>query len=302
LAARVTARTVLQRKEQGEKIVMLTAYDFPTAALVDAAGVDAILVGDSLGNVVQGQETTIVVTLDDILYHTKMVTRAVQHALVVADMPFLTYQISPEDSLRNAGRLVQEGGAQAIKLEGGAEVAGTVRRLVQAGIPVMGHIGLTPQSVHAMGFRVQGRTSDAAAKLLEGAYALEDAGAFAVVLELVPEEVSAEISRRLTMPTIGIGSGSGCDGQVLVLHDMLGIGSAELKHNKRYAEIGRAIRGAAEAYAKDVRAGAFPASEQTVSLGADAADVLSAMRFTERRRLIASGDDGAEINPYGGGR
>ncbi len=166
----------------------------------------------------------------------------------------------------------------------------------------MGHIGLTPQSVHAIGFRVQGRTSDAAARLMEGAYALEDAGAFAVVLELVPHEVSAEISRRLRMPTIGIGSGAGCDGQVLVLHDMLGIGGAGLRHNRRYAEVGQVIQGAAEAYAKDVREGAFPTSEQAVLLGADAADVLSAVRRVEHHRLIASGDDGTDINPYGGGR
>ncbi len=299
----MTARGFLERKERGEKIAMLTAYDYPTARLLDAAGIDAILIGDSLGNVVQGQGTTLPVTLEDIVYHTKMVERAVQQALVVADMPFLTFQVSAEQALRNAGRLLQEGGAQAVKLEGGVDVALTVQRLVRTGIPVMGHIGLTPQSVHALGFRVQGRTAQAAARLMEDAFALEQAGAFAVVLELVPAEVSAEISRRLHVPTIGIGSGAGCDGQVLVLHDMIGLNEGGmLKHTHRYAEVGQAIRDAAEAYASDVRASLFPSSDHATSLGPSEPDVLAAMRRVEKRHQGQASDDDVEINPYGGSR
>lgn len=300
---RMTARGLMERKERGEKITMLTAYDYPTARIVDAAGVDAILVGDSLGNVVQGQATTLSVTLEDILYHTRMVARAVEQALVVADMPFLTYQISPEDALRNAGRLMQDGGAQSVKLEGGTEVAPTVRRLVEVGIPVVGHIGLTPQSVHALGFRVQGRTAEAAARLMESAFALEDAGACAIVLELVPAEVSAEISRRLKVPTIGIGSGGGCDGQVLVLHDMLGIGGGVLRHTRRYAEIGQAIKDAAVSYAQDVREGAFPGPEHATTLGDAEADVLAAVRRVQRHHLESVQEGSGEVgNPYGGPR
>ncbi len=303
MAKRMTARGFLERKERGEKIAMLTAYDYPTARLVDAAGVDGVLIGDSLGNVVQGRTTTLPVSLEEMTYHTSMVSRAVEKALVVADMPFLTYQVSAEEALRNAGRLMQEGGAQAIKLEGGVDIAPTVRRLVQIGIPVMGHIGLTPQSVHALGHRVQGRTAQAAACLMEDAFALEAAGAFGIVLELVPDEVATEISSRLHIPTIGIGSGAGCDGQVLVLHDMVGLDEGGvLKHTRRYAEVGQAIRGAAETYAQEVRAGTFPSAEHATSLGAAGAEVLAAMRQVEKRHAIQEGDDGTEINPYGGAR
>lgn len=303
MARRMTTRGFLERKERKERITMLTAYDYPSARILDEAGIDAILIGDSLGNVVQGQDSTLPVTLSDILYHTRMVARATQQALVVADMPFLTFQVSAEEALRNAGRLLAEGGAQAVKLEGGREVAPTVRRLVQTGIPVMGHIGLTPQSVHALGgYRVQGRTAAAAARLMDDAFALEEAGAFGIVLELVPAEVSAEISLRLHVPTIGIGAGAGCDGQVLVLHDMIGLGGGPApKHARHYAEVGQAMRAAAEAYARDVRDGTFPAGDNATTLGAPADDVLAAMRLVERRQAHGTLEDGAEIRPYGGG-
>lgn len=264
----VTVRTFLKMKRDGERISMMTAYDHPTAKLLDEAGLHALLVGDSLGMVVQGQSTTLPVTLEDILYHTRMVSRAVQHALVIADMPFLTTRVSIQETLHNAGRLMQEGGAHAVKLEGGKELSETVRSLVGAGIPVMAHIGLLPQSVHALGgFSVQGRTPDAARRMLEDAYALEDAGAFAVVLEMVPAEVAAHISSRLRIPTIGIGAGVGCDGQVLVFHDAMGFTSGYIpKHNKRFAGLADVVLSAARQYVEEVTQGNFPGEEQTVHL------------------------------------
>ena len=279
MAGRVTTRTFLDMKARGQRITMLTAYDYPTARLCDLAGVDSLLIGDSLGMVVQGQETTLGVTLEHAVYHTRMVARAAEHALVIADMPFLTFQVSTDAAIANAGRLLAEGGAQAVKLEGGRDMQETVRRLCRVGIPVLGHIGLTPQSVHALGgWRVQGKTADAARGLLDDALALEDAGAFGVVLELVPVEVAAAISRRLRIPTIGIGSGPGCDGQVLVLHDLVGLSEGSgPRHARRYAEVGTAIREAAAAYCRDVRQGDYPAAEHATSLGANAEAVVAAL-------------------------
>jgi len=247
---------------------MLTAYDFPTAKLLDESGIPVLLIGDSLGMVVQGLTTTLSVTLDDIIYHTKLVARGAAHSLIVADLPFMTYQVSPEKALENAGRLMREGGAQAVKLEGGTQLAATVRRLVDAGVPVMGHLGLTPQSVHALGgFSIQGRSRSTAEQMLHDALALEAAGAFAVVLEMVPAELAALITARLTIPTIGIGAGPECDGQVLVFHDMIGFTSGYIpKHNKRYASLAETIRTAATLYINEVQAGAFPEEAQTARL------------------------------------
>jgi 3-methyl-2-oxobutanoate hydroxymethyltransferase len=264
----VTVRTFWNMKKAGQKIAMVTAYDYPTARLLEEAGVHALLVGDSLGMVVQGHTTTLPVTLEDVLYHTRLVSRAVSRPLVIADMPFLTHQVSVEETLKNAGRLLSEGGAQAVKLEGGAEIAETVHRLVQAGIPVMAHVGLTPQSVHALGgFSVRGRKRAEVEKMLDDTLSLEQAGAFAVVLEMVPAEVATLVTQRLAIPTIGIGAGAGCDGQVLVFHDMMGFTSGYIpKHNKRYANLAETIVEAARAYVREVADGTFPGEEQTVHL------------------------------------
>ncbi|MEK9660059.1 MAG: 3-methyl-2-oxobutanoate hydroxymethyltransferase [Chloroflexota bacterium] len=264
-----------EMKARGERIVAVTAYDHAMARLVAEAGIRVVLVGDSLGMVMLGYKTTVRVSLDEVLHHTRAVVRGAAEALVVADLPFLTYRVSAEDALRNAARLMQEGGAQAVKLEGGAEVAPTLRRLVDAGIPVMGHLGLTPQSVHALGgFKVQGRTLEQARRLLADAEALEEAGAFAVVLEAVPAELADMVSRRLTIPTIGIGAGAGCDGQIQVLHDVLGLTPRHPRHAKRYAELGDAIVTALKAYAAEVGAGTFPTPEHTWALEPD---VLAAL-------------------------
>jgi 3-methyl-2-oxobutanoate hydroxymethyltransferase len=267
----VTVRTFLNMKQAGQKIAMVTAYDYPTAKLLEESGVHALLVGDSLGMVVQGMRTTLPVTLEDILYHTSIVSRAVTRPLVVADMPFLTNQVSVEETLKNAGRLMSEGGAHAVKMEGGAEVAESVYRLVQAGIPVMAHVGLTPQSVHALGgFSVQGRKKPEVEKMLDDVTSLEQAGAFSVVLEMVPAEVAEAVTARLTIPTIGIGAGAGCDGQVLVFHDMMGFTSGYIpKHNKRYANLADTIVQAARSYVEEVQSGAFPGPDQTVYLKPD---------------------------------
>lgn len=255
-------------KKEGSRICMMTAYDHPTAKLLDEAGLHALLIGDSLGMVVQGQSTTLPVTLDDIVYHTRMVVRATTQAMVIADMPFLTSQVTVEETLHHAGCLMQEGGAHAVKLEGGKELAPTVQRLVAAGIPVMAHIGLMPQSVHALGgFSIQGRTPDAAMRMLQDALALEDAGAFAIVLEMVPAEVAEHISRRLRIPTIGIGAGVGCDGQVVVFHDAMGFTSGYIpKHNKRFANLADTILSAARTYVEEVTQGSFPGDDQTAHL------------------------------------
>ncbi|MCI0777046.1 MAG: 3-methyl-2-oxobutanoate hydroxymethyltransferase [Chloroflexi bacterium] len=271
-ACRVTTSNIKAMKRRGEKIVMLTAYDYPTAGLVEEAGVPIILVGDTLGMVVLGYDTTLPVTMEDMLHHVKAVCRGTEKALVVADMPFMSYQSGPEEALRNAGRFLQEGGAQAIKLEGGLVVADTVRKIVDAGIPVMGHVGLTPQSVHQFGgWKVQGKKAQGAVRVMNDAIALEQAGAFSVVLELVPSALSSLITKRLRVPTIGIGAGAGCDGQVQVFHDLLGLyGDFVPKHTRQYAKIGDAIRTAIAEYAGDVREGRFPTEEQSFSMDENA--------------------------------
>ena len=224
---RVTTATLLEMKARGEKITMLTAYDYPTACLLDEAGIDMLLVGDSVGNVVLGYEDTLPVTMDEMIHHTRAVARGARRAMVVGDMPFLSYQASLPEAVLNAGRFLKEGGAQAVKLEGGSERANVVRALVETGIPVMGHLGLTPQSVHQLGgFRVQGKDEAAARRLLDSALALEEAGIFSLVLEAIPAELAAQVTSRLQVPTIGIGAGPDCDGQVLVVHDMLGLSGA----------------------------------------------------------------------------
>jgi 3-methyl-2-oxobutanoate hydroxymethyltransferase len=256
-------------KAGGERITMVTAYDFPTASLAEAAGVDALLVGDSVGTAVLGHATTVPVTLAAMLHHCAAVTRAVDHTLVVADLPFLTYQVAAEEAMRNAARLIQEGGAAAVKLEGGRRLAPTVERIVAAGIPVMGHLGLTPQSVHTLGgHRLQAKTPAAAQALIEDALALQEAGAFALVLELVPAPLARLVTAGLAIPTIGIGAGAGCDGQIQVLHDLLGLvadpESAHLpRHTRRYAELGRLLREALRDYVADVKAERFPTDQQS---------------------------------------
>jgi len=257
---KVTINEIVAKKRRGERLVALTAYDATFARLIDDAGVDIILVGDSLGMVIQGQANTLPVTLDDIIYHTRAVARGCNHAHVVADMPFMTYQASVEDAVRNAGRLLAEAGAESVKLEGGSEVAATVQRMVQAGIPVMGHVGLTPQSVHALGgFVVQGKTDADAQRVLDDARRLEDAGCYAIVVESVPALVAEAITRALTIPTIGIGAGPDCDGQVLVIYDLIGLNPAfKPRFVKRYAELGAAVQNAVASYADEVRRGVFP--------------------------------------------
>lgn len=261
--ARATTVSIREKKKNGQKISMLTAYDFPTAQAMDEIGIDIILVGDTLGNVVLGYETTLFVTMDEMIHHTKAVTRGAKNTMVVVDMPFLTYHLSVEDALRNAGRLMQEGGAQAVKLEGGKERATVVKAVVEAGIPVMGHLGLTPQSVHQLGgFKVQGRDLKTAKKLIEDAKVLEEAGCFAVVLECVPSALAEKITKDISIPTIGIGAGAGCDGQVLVGHDLLGLFSGHIaKFVRQYAQIGKIMREAFKAYKEDVESGSFPAEE-----------------------------------------
>ena len=264
----MTVSEIKAMKRRGEPIVMVTAYDYPSARLVEAAGIRFILVGDTLGMVVLGYDTTVPVTMDEMLHHVKAVVRGARRSLVVADMPFMSYQIGPDDALRNAGRFLKEGGAHAVKLEGGAPVAETVRRLVEVGIPVMGHIGLTPQSVHKLGgWKVQGKTPKAAARLLDDALALEQAGAFSIVLELMPAPLSRLISQRLRVPTVGIGAGVGCDGQVQVYHDLLGLFDKFVpKHARQYAQLGETIRRALADYAEDVRERRFPTEEHSFAM------------------------------------
>lgn len=264
----VTVPALLQRKADGTPIVMITAYDATFARLVDQCDVDIILVGDSLGMVMQGQADTLAVTLDESIYHMRCVRRVVRHCHLVLDLPFMSYQVSPEQALKSAGRAVKEGGAAAIKLEGGAAVADAVARIVAAGIPVMGHLGLTPQSVHAFGgFKVQARDEKGASRLEDDAKRLQDAGAYALVLEGIPADLAAKVSASLEIPTIGIGAGAGCDGQVLVMHDLLGLDDTfKPKFVKRYAELAQPIRDAFNAYAGEVRERSFPT--QTHSFGA----------------------------------
>ena len=260
-----TVLTFQQAKENGEKLTMLTAYDYSTAKLIDEAGVNSILVGDSLGNVILGYEDTISVTIEDMIHHGAAVARGAKNALVVIDMPFMSYQTSVYDALVNAGRLMKEGRGDAVKLEGGVEVCPQIKAIVDAGIPVCAHIGLTPQSINAFGgFKVQGKSEAAAKKLLEDAKAVEEAGAFAVVIEGVPAKIAALITEQLHIPTIGIGAGKDCDGQVLVYQDMLGMFSDFTpKFVKRYANIGEVMKEAFQNYIKEVRDGVFPAEENT---------------------------------------
>ncbi|HDP79716.1 MAG TPA: 3-methyl-2-oxobutanoate hydroxymethyltransferase [Spirochaetes bacterium] len=261
----VTVSKILEMKKKGEKITMLTAYDYTTAKLVDEAGVPCILVGDSLGMVVLGYNSTIPVTLEAMLHHTKAVVRGVKNALVIGDMPFMTYQASEEEALHNAARFLQEAGCPAVKLEGGVTMEKTIRRLVDSGIPVCGHIGLTPQSINAFGgHKIQGKTPEAAKRLLEDALAVERGGAFAVVLETVPAPLAALVTQKLTIPTIGIGAGIGCDGQVQVINDVLGSYTDFVpKHAKQYAQVAKVVAGAIAAYHADVRSGAFPTEAQS---------------------------------------
>ena len=256
---RVTVRSLAQRKAKQQRITMLTAYVFTFARIFDQAGIDLLLVGDSLGNVVQGAETTLPVTMDEVIYHTRLVVRGASRALVVGDMPFGSFQVSPEDAVRNAIRFVKEAGAQAIKLEGGVAMAETIRRIVTAQIPVMGHVGLTPQSVHHFGgFRVQGRGDVGRMQVIEDALAVQEAGAFAVVLEGIPADLGREVTERLSIPTIGIGAGVDCDGQVLVMHDLLGLNDWSPSFVKQYANLGAVASTAARAYADEVRHRKFP--------------------------------------------
>lgn len=262
---RMTTTHLRKMKKKAEKIVMITAYDYPTACLVDEAGVDVVLVGDSLGMVVLGYETTIPVTLEDMIHHTRAVARGVKRALVATDMPFMTYQTGPADALRHAGRILQEGGATAVKLEGGLDICPQVRALVSAGIPVIGHLGLTPQSIHVFGgYKLQGRDEESARRLLADARALEEAGIFCLVLECIPEDVAARITASVSVPTVGIGAGVHCDGQVLVLHDLLGIaGKVHPRFVKQYAHLAETIREAVEQYAREVRQEKFPTPEHS---------------------------------------
>jgi 3-methyl-2-oxobutanoate hydroxymethyltransferase len=260
VAKRIRVPDLKEKKTRGERIVMLTAYDASMARLLDRAGIDVLLVGDSLGMVIMGRDTTLPVTLEAMVHHTRAVTQGAARALVVADMPFLTYQVSVPEALRNAGRLIQEGGAAAVKIEGGRPVFEAARRLVEVGIPVMGHLGLIPQSVHQLGgFRPQGRLEEDAQRLIEDARALENAGAFAVVLESVPEDLAKTVTAELSIPTIGIGAGPHCDGQVLVSYDVFGLYEGPVPpFVRQYARLGELMVTAAKAYAQDVREGRFP--------------------------------------------
>jgi 3-methyl-2-oxobutanoate hydroxymethyltransferase len=262
---KVTSAALRERKGRGEKIAVVTAYDVAFARLADRSDVDIVLVGDSLGMVVQGLPNTLPVTLDEMIYHCRIVARGTQHAQVVADMPFLSYQVSIEDGVRAAGRLLKEGGAEAVKLEGGEEEAELVARLVSIGIPVMGHVGMTPQSVHKFGgFKVQGRTDDQAQSIMAGARALANAGAYAIVIENVPASLADAITQAIPIPTIGIGAGPSCDGQVLVMHDLLGLDPDwSPRFARRYAELGKATMAAFAAYVADVRSGEFPSDKES---------------------------------------
>lgn len=270
-ADKITILRLQEMKAKKEKITVLTAYDYSTAKLVDEAGAEVILVGDSLGMVLLGYDSTIPVTMDDMIHHTKAVARGTKHALLVGDMPFMSYQLSVCDAMRNAGRFLQEGGANAVKLEGGREIADTVKAIIGAGIPVMGHLGLTPQSVNQLGgFRVQGKDEAAARKILNNALALQDAGVFAIVLECIPAALAKMVTDQLEIPTIGIGAGAGCDGQVLVFHDLLGLYSdITPKFVKRYASLRSTIKDAVVNYRDEVKAGIFPGREHGFEMDED---------------------------------
>jgi 3-methyl-2-oxobutanoate hydroxymethyltransferase len=277
---KVTTLTFRQKKERGEIITMLTAYDYPTAMAIDKAGVDSILVGDSLAMVVLGYENTLPVTMEEMLHHARAVSRGAKASMLIGDMPFMSYQISVEEAVRNAGRFIQQGYMDAVKLEGGRERADAVRAITSAGIPVVGHIGLTPQSVHQMGgFRAQGKTAIAAKRLLEDAQILEEAGAFSIVLESVPARLAEIISKKISIPTIGIGAGAGCDGQVLVTHDLLGLFDRFTpKFVKKYAALHETMQKAFTEYIDDVETKRFPAQEHTVEMNDE--------EWNELQRLI----------------
>lgn len=262
---KVTVQDFLRKKKEHKKITILTAYDYPFAQLVDEVGLDAILVGDSLGMVIQGLENTLPVTMDEMIYHTKMVVRAVKNAMVIGDMPFMSYQVSIEEAVRNAGRFLKEAGASAVKLEGGFEVIEHIKAMTRSDIPVMAHIGLTPQSIHRMGgYKVQGKTEDAAKRLIEEAHSVEDAGAFSLLLEAIPMELAGKITRGLSIPTIGIGAGPYCDGQVLVIHDILGLFERFVpKFVKRYTNLREIAINAIRTYREEVEKGIFPSEEES---------------------------------------
>ena len=287
-AARLTISSIARLYAAGQRIPMLTAYDYPTARILDEAGIPMLLVGDSLGQVMLGYDSTVRVTMAEMLHHTKAVVRGAKRALVVADMPFLSYGVTPEASLENAGLLMSEGGAGAVKLEGGERSGRTIETIVRAGIPVMGHIGLTPQSIHQLGgHRVQGKTREAGRRLLADALAVQQAGAFAVVLELVPEQLATAITERLHIPTIGIGAGAGCSGEVQVITDLLGM-SAEFtpKHARHYAELHTIIKSAAEAYQADVIARTFPGPEQTILMDDATLDEILGQTAFDRPEMV----------------
>ena len=268
---RTTIRDIAAMKRRGKRIAMITAYDYTSARIVENAGVDIILVGDSLGQVVLGYDSTVPVTMEEMLHHIKSVVRGAEKVHIVGDLPFMSYQASRSDAIRNAGRLLKEGGAQSVKLEGGRHVAGTMRRIVQAGIPVMGHIGLTPQAVNQLGgYRIQGRTTKAAVELIEDAKAVEDAGAFSIVLEGVPSQLAQIVTERLRIPTIGIGAGVHCDGQVQVFHDMMGLYTDFTpKHARKYAHLAELMNGAVSDYIEDVRDQSFPSEDESFTLSAE---------------------------------
>lgn len=280
---RVSVRDIRSFKRHGERFPMLTAYDYATAMILDQAGIPILLVGDSLGMVVLGYETTLPVTLDDIIHHTKAVVRGTARALIVADMPFLTYHAGVDAAVQNAGRLIQDGGAQAVKLEGGSEIVPAVQRIVQAGIPVMGHLGLTPQSVNQLGgFRVQAKTTETVRKLVENARALEAAGAFSLVLECVPSLAAKLVTSAISIPTIGIGAGIDCDGQVQIISDLLHLVPGSIpRHARSYVDVAELVREGVERFVGDVDSGAFPTEEQSFSLP-KGVDVEALMReFSE---------------------
>ncbi len=272
-----TVSTLLMQKQSGDKITMLTAYDYTTAKIMDECGVNALLIGDSLGMVMLGYENTLPVTMDDMIHHTAAVSRGAQNAFVVADMPFMSYQTDVREAVINAGRLIKEGGANAVKLEGGAEVCPQIRAIVNASIPVVAHLGLTPQSVNVFGgFKVQGKTQDKAEKLIRDALDIQDAGACAVVLEGIPAKLAEVITQKLTIPTIGIGAGNGCDGQVLVYQDMLGLTSGHTpKFVKRFADVGALMRHGINEYITETKNGSFPSQEHTYSADIDMTAVLA---------------------------
>ncbi|MFB6265132.1 MAG: 3-methyl-2-oxobutanoate hydroxymethyltransferase [Bradymonadaceae bacterium] len=265
MGGRNTTRDIRELYREGEPIAMVTCYDYAFAKLVDRAGLDAVLIGDSLGNVVQGEETTLPVTLDEIVYHARAVGRGTENAHVIADLPFMSYQVSVEEAVRNAGRVLKESAVQAVKVEGGREVVPAVERMVEVGIPVMGHLGLTPQSIHEVGgYRVQGREDEAADELIEDARALEEAGVYSLVLEMVPSELAARVTRAVDVPTIGIGAGDETDGQVLVLHDLLGMDDDfQATFVKEYADVSGTVVDALRRYAGEVRSGAFPEDDHS---------------------------------------